>query len=399
MLGPVSGTTALTSADVNVTGGAMYQNFGWSMAAEQDANDDGAIDLIVGEQYGNHAYLFYGPLTADRSGLSADATITGAGLYDQFGRVVDLTGDFDGDGFGEVIATAPYASRGGGYTNSGMAYIWSGPMSGAVSATTATYRLGGSNAYDQMTYTDSFQNAAVGDLNGDGLAEIALSTPWKDIASGFSYLYDAGQVHIAYGGTLVPGVYDVAAAAGGSVVAESGYQGLGWSIADDSDYNGDGYADLVANAYQAGVAYSSSGLTYVMEGPISGTIGTSAYIARLEGEQWDNSGLWGIATGDFNDDDKSDILVSAVNHTTGTCYGCGGAYLAIGGIEGSQFLSEAFATLTGPSDYSSAGQGTAFVDDWDSDGKDEVALSQTNDYSYYSGAGSTSVFSGDGLFP
>jgi hypothetical protein len=399
MFGPVSGSTTLASSDVDVSGGAPYQNFGWSLAGERDQNGDGATDLIVGEQYGNYAYLFYGPLTADTSGGSADATLTGAALYDQFGRVVDLAGDFDGDGFGEVVVTAPYASRTGGYSYAGVAYIWSGPMSGAVSASTATYSLGGSSAYDQMTYTDGFQNAAVGDMNGDGLEEIALSAPWKDISAGFSYYYDAGQVYISYGGTLVPGEYDVAAAAGGSVVGESSYQGLGWTIADSSDYNGDGYADLVANAYQGGALYYSSGLTYVIEGPISGTIGTSAYLARLEGDQYDNSGLWGIATGDFNADGKSDVLVSAANHTTGTCYGCGGAYLALGGIEGSQLLAEAFATITGPSNYSSAGQGTAFVDDWDSDGKDEVAVSETNDYSYYSGAGSTSVFSGDGLYP
>ena len=399
MFGPLAGSTTLGSADAEIAGAYSYYNFGSSLSAGRDPNADGSPDLIVGEQYGNHAYFFYGPVTADRSAGSADGTITGVGSYDYLGRVVDMAGDFDGDGVDEIIATAPYASRTGGYSTAGVAYIWSGPISGAVSASTADYRLGGSSAYDLMTYTDSFQNAAVGDMNGDGLEEIALSTPWKDVGAGFSYYYDAGQVYIAYGGSLLAGEYDVLAAAGGAVVGEASYQGFGWSIADEADYDDDGYADLVANAYQGGSAYSNSGLTYVIAGPISGTIGTSAALARLEGDQYDNSGVYGIATGDFNGDSKSDILVSTPFHTIGTCYSCGGAYLAIGGVEGTQLLADAFATITGPSNYSQAGQGIAFVDDWDGDGKDEVAVSQTNDWMYYSGSGSTSIFSGDGLYP
>src|SRR4030095_9055174 len=124
------------------------------------------------------------------------------------------------------------------------------------------------------------------------------------------------------------------------------------------------------------------------------------YFARFEGDSSDQSGYYGIAAGDFNGDAKSDVLVNAgPYHSTDTCYACGGAYLSIGGIEGSQLLSEGFVKLTWPSSYSYAGTSVAFVDDWDGDGKDEVALTQQNDYSYYSGSGSTSIFSGDGLHP
>ncbi len=397
--GPVAASTTLASSDVDVSGAYSYEYLGWSMAGGEDPNADDAADLLVGSQYNDNVYLFLGPVTADTTGASADATFTGTTTSDDFGRVVGMSGDYDGDGYDEIIASAPFASRPGGYTSAGMVYIWSGPVSGSISAATADYRLGGSNAYDNLTYTDAFQNVAVGDMNGDGLEEIAASVPWKDVSAGAFYYYDAGQVYISYGGTVAPGAYDFAAVAGGSVIGEASYQDFGWAIAEDADFNGDGYADLVANAYQGGSTYYASGLTYVLEGPISGTIGTSGYIARFEGDEYDSSGRMGIAAGDFNGDDKDDILVSAVNHTTGTCYSCGGAFLAIGGIEGNQLLSEGFATLTGPSNYSSAGQGVAFIEDWDADGKDEVAISETNDYSYYVGAGSTAVFSGAGLYP
>jgi len=400
VFGPVVGSTTLSSADVDLTGTYSYEYFSYEVAGGSDTNGDGAADMIVGGQYNNIAYVFYGPITADRSGTAADATITGVGLYDYIGKVVALSPDFDGDGLGETIAAAPYADRSGGYTDAGIYYLWSGPLSGSVSASTADYQLGGTGAYDDLGYTDTLQKVDVGDMDGDGLEELALANPWKDVSAGGSFYYDAGQVFVVYGGSLTAGSYDAAAAAGGSVIAESYSQWLGWSVAETADYNGDGHADLIASAPQGGSVNSYSGLTYVFEGPISGTIATSGYVARFEGESYENSGRYGIAAGDFNGDGKSDIMVdTGPYHSTDTCYSCGGAYLAIGGIEGAQLLTETFTTLTGPSSYSTSGVSVAFIDDWDGDGKDEVALTQTNDWSYYSGAGSTSIFSGDGLYP
>src|SRR5262249_46339929 len=163
-----------------------------------------------------------------------------------------------------------------------------------------------------------------------------------------------------------------------AIVGEASYQAFGWTIADNADYNGDGYADLVANAYEGGSTNYSSGLTYVFEGPLTGTRGTSVYTARFEGDYYDQSGYQGIAAGDFTGDGNSDIAVSATNHTEGSCYGCGAVYVAIGGVEGSQMLRDGFAILTGPSNYAYAGAGVAFVDDWNADGLDEIAMSQTN---------------------
>ena len=398
--GPVAGSTSLSSSDVDLTGAYSYEYFGYAVAGGRDPNGDGAADMIVSGQYNNKAYVFYGPITADTSATSADADITGVGSSDYLGKVVAMSADWDGDTLGETIAFAPYATRAAGFTYSGVAYVWSGPLSGSISASSADYQFGGSGAYDELGYTDALQKVDLGDMDGDGTHDLALSNAWKDVSLGGSFYYDAGQVFIAYGGSLTSGSYDVAAAAGASVIGESYSQWLGWSVAEDADYNNDGYADLIASAPQGGSTYSSSGLTYVFEGPMTGTMGTSGYFARFEGDEYEQSGYHGIAAGDFNGDGSSDVMVNTgTYHTTDTCYSCGGAYLAIGGIEGAQLLSESFTTLVGPSSYSNSGISVAFIDDWDADGKDEVALTQTNDYSYYSGAGSTSIFSGDGLYP
>ncbi len=75
--GPLSGSMTIAAADVDITGAAFFDQFGWSIAGEQDVNDDGSIDLIFGGQSTDAAYLFYGPVTADSAASAADAMFTG----------------------------------------------------------------------------------------------------------------------------------------------------------------------------------------------------------------------------------------------------------------------------------------------------------------------------------
>ena len=73
---PDSGSTTTASSDVDLTGETSFAYFGFSIAGEGDVNDDGQDDLIVGAYQDDRAYLFYGPVTSDMSGASADAIVT-----------------------------------------------------------------------------------------------------------------------------------------------------------------------------------------------------------------------------------------------------------------------------------------------------------------------------------
>jgi hypothetical protein len=79
------------------------------------------------------------------------------------------------------------------------------------------------------------------------------------------------------------------------------------------------------------------------------------------------------------------------------CAYCGAAYLAMGGVEGSIDLSEAFATFVPSMGTSGMSYGMAFIDDWNGDGADEVAVSAPYNSPTYDGI--TAVFSGLDLFP
>jgi hypothetical protein len=104
-----------------------------------------------------------------------------------------------------------------------------------------------------------------------------------------------------------------------------------------------------------------------------------------------------VKAGNFNGDEYDDLLISAPNHSVVGCTYCGGAYLALGDVSGTIVLTDAFATILGPAMYASAGSGITFIDDWDGDGWDEVAVSAPYNSPAYDGT--TAVFNGGSLFP
>ncbi len=147
--------------------------FGRSVAAG-DVNGDGEADILVGAEYENvginqwqgEAYLFSG---ADGSPLltldSANPTADG-----EFGTSVAI-GDIDGDGRGEMVVGAPSENQ-DGEDYEGRAYIFA--SDGSLMA-----RLGppGSAWFGSAL--------AVGDVNGDGEREIVIGAPGETANGNF----------------------------------------------------------------------------------------------------------------------------------------------------------------------------------------------------------------------
>jgi hypothetical protein len=265
-----------------------------------------------------------------------------------------------------------------------------------MSASTADYILGGSSSGDSLT-TFGYAHAAVGDISGDGLDDLAAAAPYVT-PSGTSY-WSAGRVYVSYGGTLTStGTYDIGSIADATVSGDTAYYYLGYGMANAADYDDDGYGDLIVSAYAASWGgYSNNGVTFVFAGPLSGALSTGDYTAALAGKtNYEYSGQK-VKSGDFNDDGMSDILISATNLSSVGCSYCGGAYLALGGVSGSHSLGDAFATLLGATMYASAGQGITFIDDWDGDGRDEVGVSAPYNSPSYDGV--TAVLTGGTLYP
>lgn len=128
----LDGESSLADADVGLTGAEAGDRAGWSVAGTgpRGVTCDGVADVLIGaplndstDSNAGAAYLVAGnDSLSDEANLSTAATtFVGASAGDYAGYAVD-TGDFDGDGFGDVVVGAPLNDS-LNRTDAGAAYV------------------------------------------------------------------------------------------------------------------------------------------------------------------------------------------------------------------------------------------------------------------------------------
>jgi hypothetical protein len=182
-----AGETAVTFGEgTGVYGVHDYESFGYSVAVG-DYNGDGVEDLAVGaiHSYRDDAdvgavYLFHS--AAELEGwipeTSADQAILGesgpdvpGAEYPLFGARVVFPGDMNGDGLGDLAASAPFVTGLGGEIGAGAVYVVPGGLSGRDLRVeeVAWVRYG---ADPRITFGAGLTPA--GDVDEDGRADLAV---------------------------------------------------------------------------------------------------------------------------------------------------------------------------------------------------------------------------------
>ncbi len=248
----------LGTAGERIDGAAANNGAGVSVAGAGDVNGDGSPDLLVGAPgAGNNgragsgsAYLILKPILGNVNLASLGAAgvrFDGAAAADAAGSSVAGAGDVNGDGRADVLIGAPFADN-NGRDFSGSAYLVRGraaPVTLDLAGLgTAGARFDGGAAFDFA----GTAVAGVGDVNGDGRADLAVGAPGVD-GNGRSA---SGAANLIFG-QATPAGLDLASlgAAGVRIDGAAADDGAGTSVAAAGDVTGDGRADMLIGAPSA----------------------------------------------------------------------------------------------------------------------------------------------------
>jgi hypothetical protein len=347
------GSTAAWTGETNQAG----SQYGFSVGTAGDVNGDGYSDVIVGApMYANGqaaegaAFVYHGAA----GGLSSSANFTTesnqAGA--QLGYAVATGLDMDGDGYAEVVGGAPKFD--GPEVDEGAAFVFHGSASGLSSTYWARFEsnqagamygsslcpagdVNGDGYTEAVVGAPKYDNgqtdegklflirgnaggvlgdpfgfecdqagaqlgvavAGVGDVNGDGFADVVAGAPFFD--NGQS---DEGRVYFfnGAGGGLFGGPSWTAE------VDQAGAQ-LGAAVGAAGDVNGDGFADVVVGAPYFDNGQTDEGRALVYKGAPDGLVG---YDWFRESDQIGAQLGYAVAgAGDVNGDGFADVIVGA----------------------------------------------------------------------------------------
>ena len=286
---PVVVDPLLTSPAWTAEGDQTDAEYGWSVSTAGDINGDGYSDVVVsapyydnGEDGEGKVFVYHG----SPSGLSASPNWTAEGnsTWAVFGYSVGAAGDVNGDGYGDVII------RGAG----SRAIVYYGSSSG----------LGSSPDWTNGDVSAISHVSTAGDVNGDGYSDVIIST--ETYSNGEE---NEGVVFVYHGSST--GLSTIAdwTAEGNQAQAR-----FGNSISTAGDVNGDGYSDVIVGAFQYSNGDDNEGKVFLYMGSSSGLSATVNWTA--EGNQAQAYFGFSVSTaGDVNGDGYCDVIIGATGYT------------------------------------------------------------------------------------
>jgi hypothetical protein len=249
----------LVTGDSDAVGGLIGRTgdlAGYQVAGPGDVDGDGRPDILVSAPSNDARAWSAGRVflvTDVPEGQSylddaAEAILRAPNPYERLGQYgLSGAGDVDGDGYADLLlgsSSAPPDHHGEGSPEQWVcASLVLGPVSGDLHLEAVAHAR-----YEAVVSRDCLHTrvSGPGDMDGDGFDDVAIGADSAQNLDGDI----AGAVYLFY--TNPSGVVSLADA-DSRLYSREFAADLGWSMDAAGDVNGDGFADLVVGAPQAGV--------------------------------------------------------------------------------------------------------------------------------------------------
>lgn len=259
---------------ININSGALA-NPNTALTGIGDINGDGKMDFAVGQSQAQIGATSSGNifLVSGETGHSSISFAGTAGAGSQIGASVSGIGDFNNDGYDDLIVGAPGMGNG-----NGAAFLikgYTGALTTAPTPYTPTHAGETSSGFGQTV-------RGIGDFNGDGYLDYAIAAPGGNGGNGYI------DIHYGYknGGT----------ASSPTRLNGAALAGFGTDILSLGDINGDGMSDImVTNSNNSGKI-------------LLGGNASTAINFDFSASSYTLNGAAGV--GDFNGDGHDDMLIS-----------------------------------------------------------------------------------------
>ena len=282
--------------------------------------------------------LLFGLLTVLFSALLANSSFAQEGEQEEINsHSSDLGPDFNGDGYGDIVVGAT-GERFGDAIRTGAVTIVFGDSDKSFSDSVILHQ-GLTNVFGENKPNDKFgSRTTYGDFNGDGLDDLIITAPQKDVHG----IEDAGMIWVLEGIQEGMGVLNIATAFDLSMFSENDFVSpdAQWGeMVSAGDFNGDTFYDLAISAPNSAIGGKEEvGLIVILYGSENGLDSENFQVidqstrgipdADEIGDHWGMS----LASGDFNGDNISDLAIGSPGERYGF-FSSAGAVTVIYGNE------------------------------------------------------------------
>ena len=330
-----------------VEGFGRFHLAGDAVAPAGDLNNDGFDDVAIGAPGALSAFVVFGrdtsasgPFPAVRSLSTLDGTdgVRFVGDRGRPGSTLAALGDINGDGTDDLAIGDPFArDPDAGYVGETIVVFGRDAAAGGFGARVelATLRDAEHVRLPGFDGLSGLGLAGGGDVNGDGLNDLAIGDPYVSEGPGLF----GGETYLIYGSRDLGGTIELGTLEPPDGVRMRGgqarlYSGAALAMAD---LNGDGLDDLAIGApgtLLPPYSYGRTGRSYVVFGrsdlpaqlDLFGYVDPETGVVLTGVGPDDRSGQALAAAGDVNADGRPDLLVGAPGASSDT----GEAYLVYG---------------------------------------------------------------------